>query len=303
MRATIFQSFSLIDVSGYAIIATILALMSVGMTLTFVVRARYQRMARDLGRGAQSGRFDSDVLNAITLEARDALQRHPGEVNTQAIIDHAFQARLGWILIGERFIKATTSLLVILGLVGTFYGLTLSIGKLAALVSGDVQDPSAITQSLTAGLTQALTGMSVAFSTSLFGILAAIVMTLLSVFFNVIDRRNELMAQIEAFLDNTLRAAVLASGAWGPGAGSVAAGRGTAGAPLDHTVIAFGQTIARLEGAVAQFGSALATFAGTTRDFQEFNLHLKDNVQRMSLSFGDLSDTLKDHARAFKARA
>ena len=29
--------------------------------------------------------------------------------------------------------------MIILGLVGTFYGLTLSIGKLVALVSGDVR--------------------------------------------------------------------------------------------------------------------------------------------------------------------
>ena len=44
---------------------------------------------------------------------------------------------------------------------------------------------------------------------------------------------------------------------------------------------------------MGQFQGALNTFAGTTRDFREFNLHLKDNVQRMSLAFGDLSETLK----------
>jgi methyl-accepting chemotaxis protein len=178
-------------------------------------------------------------------------------------------------------------LVIILGLVGTFYGLTLSIGRLAALVSSDATDASLITESLTAGLTQALTGMSVAFSTSLFGIVAAIVMTLLGVFCNVSDRRTALMAQIEAYLDNVLLSGIA---------------RGDSSDRLDRSMQAFGQTVERLEGAVGHFESALQTFATSTRDFQEFNLHLKDNVQRMSLGFADLSETLKAHARSTQSR-
>jgi methyl-accepting chemotaxis protein len=129
--------------------------------------------------------------------------------------------------------------------------------------------------------------MSVAFSTSLFGILAAIVMSLLGVVYNVADRRLALMAEIEAYLDNV----VLESARQGYGSER-----------LDRMVSAFGQTVDRLDGTVAHFESALQTFATTTRDFREFNLHLKDNVQRMSLSFGDLSETLKQHASALKPR-
>ncbi|HEY5955621.1 MAG TPA: hypothetical protein VIV60_03665, partial [Polyangiaceae bacterium] len=50
-----------------------------------------------------------------------------------------------------------------------------------------------------------------------------------------------------------------------------------------------------LDGAVARFESALLNFASTTRDFHEFNAHLKDNVQRLSLTFADLNDSLKTH--------
>jgi hypothetical protein len=42
-----------------------------------------------------------------------------------------------------------------------------------------------------------------------------------------------------------------------------------------------------------RFEAALQTFATTTRDFHEFNLHLRDNVQRLSLTFADLSNSLK----------
>jgi len=52
---------------------------------------------------------------------------------------------------------------------------------------------------------------------------------------------------------------------------------------------------------VQSFEHALAHFATSTRDFQEFNLHLKDNIQRMSLSFGDLSDSLKHQAVAINS--
>jgi methyl-accepting chemotaxis protein len=302
MRDALVQSLTLVSVSGYFIIAAILVLLATGVVLTFAIRARYGRLASDLRDHVGDGTFRADVLNQIARDTRTAFAHHPGEINTQAIIDHNFQSHLRGLLIGERLVKSCASLPIVLGLLGTFYGLTLSIGKLATLVSGDVTDASAITESLTAGLTQALTGMSVAFSTSLFGILAAIVMTLLGVFWSVADRRTAVMAQIEAYLDNVLldSASIDAEQATGA-AGAPGPTRGRPAQPLDQSIATLEQTVARLGGAVTHFESALKTFASTTRDFHEFNLHLKDNVQRMSLSFADLSDTLKEHARAIKS--
>ena len=63
----------------------------------------------------------------------------------------------------------------------------------------------------------------------------------------------------------------------------------------------FGETVARLEGAVAGFETALTQFASSSRDFREFNHHLKDNIQRMSLSFGDLSESLKQQTHVIGA--
>jgi hypothetical protein len=137
--------------------------------------------------------------------------------------------------------------------------------------------------------------MSVAFSTSLFGIMSAVVMTLLSVFFNVTDRRNELMAQLEAYLDN-----VLLAGARPGVRGSAGTGEGAGTGELEPLATAFGHSVAQLDGTVQRFEAALTAFSTTTRDFREFNLHLKDNVQRMSLSFGDLSDALQEHARSVR---
>lgn len=71
---------------------------------------------------------------------------------------------------------------------------------------------------------------------------------------------------------------------------------------FDALVGNFGQAVVRLEGVVGQFESALGTFAGNTRDFREFNTHLKDNIQRMSLQFGDLSEVLKTEAGNLRGR-
>jgi hypothetical protein len=64
----------------------------------------------------------------------------------------------------------------------------------------------------------------------------------------------------------------------------------------------FGESVSRLSGAVNSFENALTNFASSTRDFQEFNLHLKDNIQRMSLSFADLSETVKQQVNTLRGR-
>lgn len=300
MNGAVSQSLSLVDVSGYLIIAAILALLAVSLVLTFLVRLRYGAIARDLRRApAQVEGFRTRVLDRIVKEVQNTLNVTSGEINTQAIVEHHFQDQLRWLQVGERFVKAGTGLMIILGLVGTFYGLTLSIGKLVALVSDDSAAAAELTQSLTRGLTEALSGMSVAFSTSLVGILAAIVLTLVSVFWNVPARRLEVMVQIEKYLDNVVLAAARARP---PGPPVEAAGANAYVADkLDQLVGGFGQSVTQLQATVTRFESALDAFSSTTRDFREFNLHLKDNVQRMSLSFGDLSETVKSHVSALRA--
>jgi hypothetical protein len=285
----IVASLWVVGASGQLIIATILAILAISIIATFTLRARYASMARDLTRHIPEREVGNAVLDRIVRDARAA--RHGGaqEVNVQVIVEHAFQAELRGLLVAERFVRAATGLVIILGLVGTFYGLSMSIGKLVNLVAADNPEATGgdITETLTSTLTNALGGMSVAFTVSLFGIATAVVLTLLGVFFNVTDRRTALMVQIEAHVDRLLATEGGVSSAGG------AAGVVRVDGRFEQLVVGFGASVAQLAGAVDQFESALTTFAGTTRDFREFNLHLKDNVQRMSLSFGDFSEALK----------
>jgi hypothetical protein len=276
------SSFTLINPSGLAVLMAILALLIGGVVVTAVVRARYGVIASDLRRSAYDGAlsFETRVLTRIVREALDA-RRNTTEVNAQVIIESCFASELRGLLVGERFVKASAGLTIIFGLVGTFFGLSLAIGKLVKLVgSSDAAGTDKIAESLTSGLVDALAGMSVAFTSSLFGILAAIVMTLLGVFASIGDKRQAVMAQIESYLDHVvlIRGAALSTG----------------GDPrIDHALGAFAQTVGQLEQVVGRFEGALGTFAGNTRDFQEINLHLKDNIQRMSLSFADLGESLR----------
>lgn len=302
MDDNMFKSLSLVDLSGYLIITAILGLLAAGVALTFWLQGRYARLDRDLVRHATGSGKVHQVLERIFHDASEAQQDHAGDINTQAIVERAFHTELNALLLGERFVRANIGLMIILGLVGTFYGLTLSIGKLVSLVSGDVVGAAQLTHSLTRGLTEALAGMSVAFSTSLFGIVAAIVMTLLGVVFDIPSRRTASMVRIEAYLDNVLLRRMRGELGASAGVAAAAAVGPISDARLEQVAASLGQTVTQLHGAVDRFDEALTKFSTSTRDFQEFNSHLKDNIQRMSLSFGDLSETLKHRAGALDLR-
>lgn len=304
MSDAFLSNFKLLDRSAYVVIAVIVVLLVSALVATLSIRARYQALSRELRRSSDAD-FASTLLSSIVRETLDVAGRGAVDINSQAIVENAFQSKMRGALLGERFIKASTGLFIILGLVGTFYGLTLSIGRLVGLVSGDAGASADVATGLTTGLTQALSGMSVAFTCSLFGIVSAIIMTLISVFLNVSDARVALMVEIEAFLDNRLLPALPGAQPGGAGAQPMAAGRGMTSAQtiaLDNVARGLAGSVGQLQSAVGQFEAALQTFAATTRDFHEFNMHLKDNVQRLSLSFADLSETLKAHTNALQQR-
>ena len=296
MGSGILERVALFDLRGYVIVSAIVLCFLLSLITTLAVRARYARLAADLAEKSGVVPFESVLLRQIvqdvTEAARAAASGRGGAPNVQAIIEHNFQQKLRGALLGERFVRSSTGLVIILGLVGTFYGLSLSIGKLVGLLSADSGTVD-ITQALTIGLTDTLSGMSVAFTSSLAGIAAAIILTLLGVLLNIPSARTGLELQLETYLDRLLADA--------PGVRPL----DSAGEPLlaahesqllAQILGAFGESVAQLHGTVTRFDSALQTFADTTRDFREFNLHLKDNVQRMSLSFADLSEVLKAQA-------
>jgi len=284
----VLDGLSIVDATGRIILAAIAACLVLSVAINLRLRARYRALESDLEENAAPQRgFLHEVLNHVVKAARQAARSSP-EPNVQAIVEAHFQSELKGLLLGERFVRAATGLVLILGLMGTFYGLTLSIGRLVQLVGGDAGAASDVAQAVTGGLTQALSGMAAAFSNSLLGVASAVVLTVFGVFSNPTDRRVALMIHLESYLDRLLAGEDAGNSRVEPPAG------------VGRQLAEFGASVERLESVVGRFELALSTFAASTRDFTEFNAHLKDNVQRMSLSFGDLSDTLKSQVVALK---
>jgi hypothetical protein len=254
MPIPILDGLSLVDSVGRIILAATALSLFAGVAAHAFLRARYAALEHDFRQNADPRpHFSHRVLSRIVREAEEAALRS-SERNAQAIIEENFHTELASLLLAERFVRAATGLVIILGLLGTFYGLTMSIGKLVHMVSADTGAVADVTQAVTHGLTDALTGMAVAFSNSLAGILSAVVLTLLGIVSNVTDRRTALMIQIETYLDRRLAAPTK--------------GRNDMAAPL----LGFGESVARLEGAVARFESALQHFAASTKDLREVHL-------------------------------
>ncbi|MGH7440715.1 MAG: hypothetical protein ACRENE_33905 [Polyangiaceae bacterium] len=251
MPNPIFDGLALLDPVGSAILATNVVCLAGAVAAHVALRARYLAIERDLERSAGAGAAASNaLLNRIFRDAEEAARRS-GDPNVQAIVEDDFRAGLPGLLLAERFVRAATSLVLVLGLLGTFYGLTLSIGKLVHLVAADTGAVADMTQTLSHGLTDALSGMAVAFSNSLVGIASAVLLTVLGVINNVADRRTGLMIQIEARLDRI-----------------VAAGR-TERAQSALSAGGFAESVARLDDVVVRFEAALRNLLTSTKDLRE----------------------------------
>jgi hypothetical protein len=284
MPHTILDGLSLVDPTGRVILGPTVSCLIAAITANLFLHARYASLQKDLEQNREL--FANALLNQIVRDASDAARRTTAP-NTQAIIEERFQSELRTLLLAERFVRAATGLVIILGLLGTFYGLTLSVGRIVQLVSADAAGGADVAGAMTTGLTHALSGMAVAFSNSLLGILSAVILTVVGIFSNVTDRRIGLMLQIETHVDRLLASA-------GPTT--------TRTSQPDVTLAIFREAVAQLEQVIARFEAGLSRFSETSRDFDEFNAHLKDNIQRMSLSFGDFSACLNGQIVALKTR-
>lgn len=302
------------------IIAAILGILAFAFVATVSVKRKYRNLAKDLGvnKAFDNPKFDHGVLNHIMEDYREAASKNPNAINTQAIIERNFNEELKNLQLGERFVKKSVSLMIILGLLGTFYGLTLSIGKLVELltINGGGEALESV-DAIVGGLINSVEGMSVAFVTSLFGIVSSVIITVINVFYSVEDAREELMVEIEEYLDNRLGKILLKR----PEMEMVQAGE-----RMQSAIDGFGEKVEKsfrelasevgfriltatdgigkssdaLYGAVDKFEKSLNSFSENTRDFSEFNYHLRNNIERMSLSFTDFSDDMRKSTNDLK---
>ena len=297
--------------AGVVVIAVILVLFALAVALLFYLSARYRLLAgKAKGDGGdETGRG----FRALLLEEYTAAYRKFGpDVNTPAIIDDVMGRKLSGLLFCERYLNNAVSLFVTLGLFGTFLGLSLAVASLTELIGySNSTEWLSVLDSVGGGLLSALSGMGVAFYTSLVGAGCSILLTILRTIFNPQTAREKLSTRLELWLDNEV-APSLASGMAKSDAGlvrqmieamhasaseihkSLSAAAESYGASTAKAADRFEKSITVCDAEVAKFNSAVATFKEGIHDFSEVDYNLRGSVERMDLAVRDLSAALRE---------
>ena len=301
--------FNQLNMVANSIIILILLILASSIVLSFVIRTRYNNILSDIHdpQHRENAAFYNDLLNKIVKEYKKVMESKKEDINTYALVDKFYHTELKMVELGEKFISKAISLMIVLGLLGTFYGLTLSIGELVQLLGATGADVVSDVSSITDGLISSVEGMSVAFITSLFGIGSSVVLTILNIMFNLENVRESVLLSIEEYLDNTLNI---------KGDASVfEASMGVLAESMERNFVQLTevikeqlnvstdgllQTADSFQHSMDRFDESLNKFSENIRDFSEFNYHLKTNIQRMNVSFADLTTGLKENNTELK---
>ena len=283
-------------VEGTIVIAVICILFMLAVILLFYISARYKRFSRLV---RDDARNSSEFLHRVISDYAAAYKYHGAEVNTPAIISDSIASRLGGLLFCERFLNNAVSLFVTLGLFGTFLGLSLSVTSLTELISSDTSEWLSVLNSVGGGLMSALSGMGVAFYTSLVGVVCSIILTILRSIFSPSAARELLEARLELWLDQSV-APTLPTKASGDDIDLIHEmidAMNDASYAMEKTLV---DTTNSLRAALKNFDNTVNSFGGSVRDFSEFNYNLRGTVERMDLGVREFNSALKNAASRFE---
>ncbi len=287
--------------SGIIVIAAIAILFVLAVLLLFYTWGRYKGLA-----GMVKGGLDRDngFLRFTVNDFADAYKKYGQDVNTPAIISNAVSTKLSGLLLCERFLANAVSLFVTLGLFGTFLGLSHSVSSLTELISySNTSEWLSVLDSVGGGLMSALSGMGVAFYTSLVGVACSIVLTLLRSIFSPQAERETLEARLELWLDHTVAPTLPTERA---------KDESEMVQQMVHAMDSASQTMERaLQNAtgdlktaidssrapIVAFNKTVDSFNGGVRDFSEFNYNLRGTVERLDVTVRDLVSGLREVSR------
>ncbi len=311
------KGISNLGYTAYLIICLIAVIFVVSFITMVCVRGKYRGLQNELSSAAarRDARFRSQVLSDIVEDYKTISLASEGEINTQAIVEKNFSIKLKGLGLGERFVKNSVSLMVVLGLLGTFYGLTMSVGRLVELLSTSGNSDILVSMdSVVTGLISSVRGMAVAFSTSLAGVGGSVVITVLGIVINIEESRLGLMVQLEDYLDNTVEQELLQKKE-----SELSRISNTISASFDgfssrvedilrSTVLDFSDKLASassniensakcLDETIIKFENALSVFSSNTRDFSEFNHNLRGNIERMDVAFINLRESIAETSK------
>ncbi len=201
---------------------------------------------------------------------------------------------------GREISRYLTGLLIFLGLLGTFWGLLLTVASVSDVIGGmsvGSGDLNALFDQLKTGLGQPLKGMSTAFSASMFGLSGALVLGFLDL--TAGQAQNRFFNELEEWLAGLTR---LSSGAiGGEGEGSVPvyvqALLETTAENMEnlHGVLSRGEdSRVQANNAVIGLADKIAALSDTLRANQQLMLRLAETQVQLVPVLQRLSETRRD---------
>ena len=156
-----------------------------------------------------------------------------------------------------------------------------------------------VLDSVGGGLMSALSGMGVAFYTSLVGVACSIILTLLRSVFNPETLRRRLETQLELWFDHTVAPTLPTKAAKDDVelVHQMIDAMNDAANSMDRTLQAaageFGKTMDTGRSYLGAFNKTVGSFNDGVHDFSEFNYSLQGTVERMDLAIRDLVSALR----------
>ena len=295
--------------SGIIVITIIAFLFVLAVILLFYVRLRYRILeGKASGTNPESRGFRAALLTEYTA----AYKQYGYNVNTPAIIADVVSSRLGGLLLGERFLNNAVSLFVTLGLFGTFLGLSMSVTSLTELIGyTNTSEWLSVLDSVGGGLMSALSGMGVAFYTSLAGAGCSILLTILRTILSPQAARERLETRLELWLDNEIAPTLTTDAATddadlvrrmidalnkttGELRSALHSAAETYAVSTQTSAAAFGKAIQEQKEHLQHFDGALDKFNDGVHDFSEVDYNLRGSVERMDLAVRDLATALRE---------
>ena len=287
--------------SGIIVIAAIAILFVLAVLRLFYTWGRYKGLA-----GMVKGGLDRDngFLRFTVNDFADAYKKYGQDVNTPAIISNAVSTKLSGLLLCERFLANAVSLFVTLGLFGTFLGLSHSVSSLTELISySNTSEWLSVLDSVGGGLMSALSGMGVAFYTSLVAVACSIVLTLLRSIFSPQAERETLEARLELWLDHTVAPTLPTERAKDESemvqqmVHAMDSASKTMERALQNATGDLKTAIDSSRAPITAFNKTVDSFNGGVRDFSEFNYNLRGTVERLDVTVRDLVSGLREVSR------
>ena len=287
--------------SGIIVIAAIAILFVLAVLLLFYTWGRYKGLA-----GMVKGGLDRDngFLRFTVNDFADAYKKYGQDVNTPAIISNAVSTKLSGLLLCERFLANAVSLFVTLGLFGTFLGLSHSVSSLTELISySNTSEWLSVLDSVGGGLMSSLSGMGVAFYTSLVGVACSVVLTLLRSIFSPQAERETLEARLELWLDHTVAPTLPTERAKDESemvqqmVHAMDSASKTMERALQNATGDLKTAIDSSRAPITAFNKTVDSFNGGVRDFSEFNYNLRGTVERLDVTVRDLVSGLREVSR------